>query len=107
MTGLLIIALSGLPIFAFVREKLSTDAAYYVPLVIILTANAFCALFLLVGIPWYWMRFDDSPRFVKLLWLGSFFALGWYSMSIYYFFVYRCQKQRHGAAVHMARSRPQ
>jgi hypothetical protein len=48
---------------------------------------------ILVGMLWYWVRFDDSRRFVKLLWLASFLALGWYSMSIYYFVVYRRQRR--------------
>jgi hypothetical protein len=48
---------------------------------------------ILIGMPWYWMRFDDSRRFVKLLWLASFLALGWYSMSVYYFVVYRRQRR--------------
>jgi len=90
-TGLLVVVLSELPRITVTRE-LSADSALYLPLVVILTANALCAVFLLVGIPWYWMRFDDSRRVVKLLWLGSFIALGWYSMSIYYFFVYRRQR---------------
>jgi hypothetical protein len=98
-TGLLIVVLSELSRFAVLRHELSTDSAFYVPLIVILTANALCAVFLLVGMPWYWMRFDDSRRFVKLLWLGSFLALGWYSMSIYYFFVYRYQRQRRASAV--------
>ena len=88
-TGFLIVVLSELSTFTPLRRELSTDPAFYVPLILILTANALCAAFLFVGMPWYWMRFDDSRRFVKLLWLGSFVALGWYSMSVYYFFGYR------------------
>lgn len=52
-----------------------------------------CALFIMVGMMWYWARFDDSPRLVKLLWLASFLFLGWISMSIYYFAVYRSQRR--------------
>jgi len=51
------------------------------------------SLLILVGMLWYWVRFDDSRRLVKLLWLASFLALGWYSMSIYYFVVYRSQRR--------------
>lgn len=51
------------------------------------------SLFILVGMLWYWVRFDNSRRLVKLLWLASFLALGWYSMSIYYFVVYRSQRR--------------
>ena len=87
--GLLIVVLSEFSRFAVLRQELSTNPVFYVPLIVILTANALCAVFLLVGMLWYWMRFDDSRRFVKLLWLASFVATGWYSMSIYYFFVYR------------------
>lgn len=50
------------------------------------------SFFILAGMLWYWVRFDDSRRLVKLLWLASFVALGWYSMSIYYFLVYRRQR---------------
>ena len=90
-TGFLLIALSELSRFTVPRE-LSANPAFYLPLTVILTANALSAFLLLVGMLWYWMRFDDSRRFVKLLWLGSFLALGWYSMSMYYFFVYRRQR---------------
>ena len=91
MTGFLMVILSALPRIPVTRE-ISANPAYYLPLMVILTVNTFCALFLLLGVPWYWMRFDDSRRVVKLLWLGSFIALGWYSMSIYYFLVYRRQR---------------
>ena len=90
--GLLIVVLSELSRFAVLRQELSTNPVFYVPLMVILTTNALCAVFLLVGMLWYWMRFDDSRRFVTLLWLASFVATGWYSMSIYYFFVYRRQR---------------
>lgn len=90
-TGFLVVVLSELPRFTVTRE-LTANPAFYLPLAVILSANALCAVFLLVGMLRYWMRFDDSRRFVKLLWLGSFVALGWYSMSIYYFLVYRRQR---------------
>lgn len=51
------------------------------------------SLLILISMPWYWVQFDDSRRFVKVLWLASFLALGWYSMSIYYFAVYRPQQR--------------
>jgi hypothetical protein len=73
-------------------KELSSSAAFYVPVAAILIVNALCAIFILVGMLWYWVRFDDSRRFVKVLWLASFLALGWYSMSIYYFVVYRPQR---------------
>lgn len=55
------------------------------------------AFIVLVGMLWYWVSFDDSRRLVKLLWLVSFLALGWYSMSIYYFLVYRRQRRLAGS----------
>ena len=90
-TGFLLIVLSELPRFAVTRE-LSASPGFYL-VIVVLTANAICAFFLLVGMPWYWMRFDNSRRVAKILWLGSFLALGWYSMSIYYFLVYRPQRR--------------
>jgi len=90
-TGILLVVLSELSRFGVIQE-FSSNPAFYLPLIVILTANAFCALLLLVGMPWYWARFDDSRWLVKLFWLGSFVLLGWYSMSIYYFFVYRRQR---------------
>ena len=90
-SGCLIVALAELssqPIL----EKLRSNPAFYVPLTAILILNAICAIFLLVGMLWYWVSFDDSRRIVKLLWLASFVGLGWYSMSVYYFLVYRRQK---------------
>jgi hypothetical protein len=90
-TGFLLIVLGELSKFSITRE-LSASPGFYLPLAVVLAANALCAVFLLVGMLWYWMRFDDSQRLVKLLWLGSFVVLGWYSMSIYYFLVYRRQR---------------
>lgn len=75
------------------HKELSGGAAFYVSVATILTVNALCAIFILVGMLWYWVRFDDSPRIVKVLWLISFLVLGWYSMSIYYFVVYRSQRR--------------
>lgn len=92
VAGCLIVVLAKLSQLPAFRE-LSSNPAFLVPLGAILTANALCAAFILVGMLWYWARFDDSRRFVKLLWLASFLALGWYSMSVYYFAVYR--RQRH------------
>jgi hypothetical protein len=91
-TGFLLIVLGEIFKFTITREP-SASPGFYMPLAIILTANALCAFFLLVGMPWYWMRFDNLRGVAKLLWLGSFLALGWYSMSIYYFFVYRRQRR--------------
>jgi hypothetical protein len=90
--GCLIVVLAKFAHLPVLRE-LSGSPAFYVPLAAILTVNALCTMFILVGMVWYWMRFDDSRRFVKLLWLASFLALGWYSMSIYYFVVYRSQRR--------------
>jgi hypothetical protein len=86
--GCLIVVLVRLSRLPALKE-LSGSPAFYVPLAAILTLNALCAIFILVGMLWYWVRFDDSRRLVKSLWLVSFLALGWYSMSIYYFVVYR------------------
>ena len=66
---------------------------FYPPIGAVLVLNALCALFILVGMLWYWVRFDDSPRIVKLLWLASVLVLAWYSMVIYYFVVYRPQRR--------------
>ena len=93
-TGFLVVVLSELSRFSAVREEFSANPNFYVPVIVILAANTLCAFFLLVGMPWYWMRFDDSRRFVKLLWLGSFVALGWYSMAIYYLVVYRRRRRQ-------------
>lgn len=90
--GCLIIVLANLSRFPAFKE-LSDSPAFYVPLAAVLIANAFCAIFILVGMLWYWVRFDDSRRVVKVLWLASFLALGWYSTSIYYFAVYRPQRR--------------
>jgi hypothetical protein len=91
ITGILLVVLGKLSRPSITRE-LSANPEFYWPLVVILALNALSAGFLVVGMLWYWRRFDDSRRFVKLLWLGSFVALGWYSMSIYYLFVYRRQR---------------
>lgn len=90
-TGILLIVLGERSGFIVPRE-LSASPGFYLSLTVALAANAICAIFLLVGMLWYWMRFDDSRGIVKLLWLGSFVVLGWYSMSIYYFLVYRRQR---------------
>lgn len=90
--GCLIVVLAKLWQLPALKE-LSGRAAFYMPVAAILTVNALCAIFILVGMLWYWVQFDDSRRFVKVLWLASFLALGWYSMSIYYFAVYRPQRR--------------
>lgn len=90
-TGVVLIVVSEL-FGSAAPSELGAKPVFYLPLIALLTVNAFSAFLLLVGMPWYWMRFDDSRRFVKLMWLGSFVILGWYSMSLYYFFVYRRQR---------------
>lgn len=89
--GILIVVLAKLSRLPTLQE-LSGNPAFYVPIGAILAVNALCAIFILVGMLWYWVRYDDSRRFVKLLWLVSFLALGWYSMAVYYFVVYRSQR---------------
>lgn len=96
--GCLIVALAELWQLPAPKE-LSSSAVIYVPVAAILTVNALCAIFILVGMLWYWVRFDNSRRFVKLLWLISFLALGWYSMSVYYFAVYRRQRHLRAGAI--------
>ena len=93
MVGCLIVGLAELSSRVPPIRELSTRAAFYVPVAAVLILNALCAIFILVGMLWYWARFDDSKRLVKLLWLVSFLALGWYSTSIYYFVVYRSQRR--------------
>jgi hypothetical protein len=90
-SGCLIVALAKLSQPATVRE-INSSPALYVPLAVIVTLNAFSALFLSVGMVWYWASFDNSRHLIKLLWMVSFLCLGWYSMSIYYFVVYRSQR---------------
>ncbi|HLW98173.1 MAG TPA: hypothetical protein VKR82_05965 [Candidatus Acidoferrales bacterium] len=93
--GCLIVVLATLFQLPAYRE-LGGSPAIYVPLAAILAPNAICVTFIMVGMLWYWVQFDDSRRLVKILWLGSFIALGWYSTSVYYFVVYRRQRRLAG-----------
>jgi hypothetical protein len=66
---------------------------FYLPIGAVFAVNGICSTLILVGMLWYWVRFDYSPRTVKLLWFALFFLLGWLAMSIYYFAVYRPQRR--------------
>ncbi len=63
--------------------------------VTVCTATAFLAvpssLYLLVGMLWYWVKFDESGRLVKVVWFLSFVVLAWLAAAAYYFIVYRRQ----------------
>lgn len=49
------------------------------------------SLYLLIGMMWYWVKFDESGRLVKGVWLLSFVTLAWLAAAAYYFTVYRRQ----------------
>lgn len=51
------------------------------------------AIYILVGMVWYWARFDSSSRMAKTLWFISFLIIGWYAAAVYFFVVYRQQRR--------------
>jgi hypothetical protein len=64
----------------------------FVGICFLVACIAVCAgIYLFVGMLWYWVQFDTSPRRLKLSWLASFFILGWVALAAYYFIVYRRQ----------------
>lgn len=49
------------------------------------------SLYLLVGMLWYCVKFDESGGLVKGVWLISFVTMAWIAAAAYYFTVYRRQ----------------
>jgi hypothetical protein len=92
-TGFLIVGIAKLSLQHHAIQETLERPTFYLPIGAVLALNALCALFILAGMLWYWVRFDDSRRILKLLWLASVLFLAWYSMSIYYFVVYRPQRR--------------
>src|SRR5712672_2758486 len=56
------------------------------------------AIYLFVGMLWFWARVDDSPRLVKALWLILFIGTGFLALAFYSLFVYRRQVTRQAIA---------
>jgi hypothetical protein len=46
-------------------------------------------LWLWLGMGWYWLRLDSSPRRSKTLWFLALLLLNWIGAIAYYFAVYR------------------
>lgn len=51
--------------------------------------GAAAALWLWVGMCWYWVQFDRSPRRSKIFWFLMLLIGNWVGATAYYFFVYR------------------
>ncbi len=51
--------------------------------------GASSALYLWIGMAWYWLRLDRSPSSMKKLWFVVLLLLNWVGAVAYYFAVYR------------------
>jgi hypothetical protein len=51
--------------------------------------GASAALYLWIGMGWYWLRLDHSPSFAKNFWFVTSLLLNWVGAIVYYFAVYR------------------
>jgi hypothetical protein len=51
--------------------------------------GASAALWLWVGMCWYWLKLDHSSRRSKVLWLVMLLLGNWVGATVYYFSVYR------------------
>jgi len=51
--------------------------------------GALAAMYLWVGMGWYWLRWDHSPSRARKLWFFVLVAFNWVGAIIYYLVVYR------------------
>ena len=51
--------------------------------------GALAALYLWIGMGWYWLRLDHSPSSTKRFWFVMLLLLNWVGAIAYYFAVYR------------------
>jgi len=51
--------------------------------------GATAALYLWIGMGWYWLRLDHSPSSAKKFWFVMLLFLNWVGAIAYYFVVYR------------------
>lgn len=51
--------------------------------------GASAALYLWIGMGWYWLRLDHSPSYAKKFWFVMLLVLNWVGAIAYYFAVYR------------------
>src|ERR1700679_3768160 len=73
--GLFIFALSVLHRNGGLRD--ADRSSLFIGVCLVAACMAVLACFyLFVGMLWYWVGFDTSPRALKLCWLASFFILG-------------------------------
>ena|SRR6266851_811297 len=57
--------------------------------VVIGVTGATSALYLWIGMGWYWLRLDRSPSSAKKFWFVVLLLLNWVGAIVYYFAVYR------------------
>jgi len=49
------------------------------------------AIYLFVGMLWYWAKFDSSPTLYKALWFILFLVTGFLALTLYSILIYRRQ----------------
>jgi Phospholipase_D-nuclease N-terminal len=57
--------------------------------IVVGVTGASAALYLWIGMGWYWLRLDDSPSSAKKFWFVILLVLNWVGAIAYYFAVYR------------------
>jgi hypothetical protein len=77
--------------FKFPVESLNSNPIFVTVCLTAAILTVPAALYILVGMICYWVRFDTSGRFNKTVWFVLFLVAAWYGASLYYFAVYRRQ----------------
>jgi hypothetical protein len=77
--------------FKFPIERFNSSPIFVLVCIVVAVLTVPASLYILVGMVWYWMSLDSSPRLNKALWFLSFLAVAWYGASLYYYLVYRRQ----------------